>query len=60
MLIMKMRLVEQLPLFKAYGEEWIKTVMQRSRLYREPHDKKLDAPINDCSEAIQLIQRLYL
>lgn len=41
-----------LPLFAAYGAQWVTTINERSRLYREPEHPSLDRPVTDFTEAI--------
>lgn len=50
------RLVE-LPMFKAYGPPWAKTLQSRSRLYREPHDAGLDFEIKVLTQATEVIAK---
>lgn len=44
-----------LPLSVAYGPGWLETVKARARLYREPFDLMLDAPVNDLTQALAVI-----
>lgn len=46
------------PMFKAYGQQWVDTMTQRSYLYREPHDEQLDAKLPDLSDALRVIAKL--
>ncbi len=45
-------------MYLAYGQQWVDTMTQRSRLYREPHDEQLDAKLPDLSDALRVIAKL--
>lgn len=56
--VMKLRAlpcVESLPLYKAYGPDWLTTIEVRSHLWREPHDQVLDAPITELGPLAQQV-----
>lgn len=52
----RMRRVKELPLYLAYGEEWLNRVNARARNYREPHDARFDFAINDVSISLEAIR----
>ena len=49
--------VKELPLFRAYGQNWLDTLLARSRLYREPDDIEFDFEIKGLAQAISVIQK---
>jgi hypothetical protein len=49
--------VEELPLFRAYGQTWLDTLHARSRLYRELHDVEFDFEIKSLVQALNVIER---
>ncbi|EKD96925.1 MAG: hypothetical protein ACD_23C01183G0001 [uncultured bacterium] len=50
-----MRRVKELPLYMAYGEEWLNRVCARARHYREPYDERFDYAIDDVSISFEVI-----
>lgn len=54
--ISSMRRVKELPLYLAYGEEWLNRVNARARDWREPHDERFDFAIDDFSLSLELIR----
>ncbi len=43
------------PMFAAYGSNWTDTLLERSRLYREPLDPVLDRTVPDLTQALAII-----
>ena len=42
--ITQMKYLEDTPLYAAYGAGWVDTMLARSRLYREPHERLRHSP----------------
>jgi len=57
-LILGLRRLHELPLFKAYGAAWLRTLEARSHLYREPHDKDYDFEIQVLTQAAEVIAKI--
>ncbi len=51
--------VKELPLFRAYGQKWLDTMVARSRLYREPDDAEFDFEIKNVAQALDVIQTCW-
>ena len=56
--LINMERLKELPLFKAYGQTWMDTLVTQARKFREPHDEKLDMPIVDMTPALEVIRKL--
>lgn len=48
----------QMPMFKAYGQQWPITMFERSKLWRAPHDPVFDAAVVNLAEALAVIQKV--
>jgi len=57
-LLIEHRLVRELPLFQAYGPDWLRILEVRSHTYREPHDKDFDFEINVLTQAAEVIAKV--
>lgn len=51
-------LVRDMPLFRAYGPDWLRTLEARGRLYWEPYDKDYDFEINVLTQATEVIAKI--
>lgn len=56
-LILAMTHLDKLPMYKAYGPEWVNTILQRSHLAQEEHDPALDAPVSSTKQALSLLKK---
>lgn len=52
--------VKELPLFRAYGQNWLDTLVARSRLYREPEDFEFDFEIKSLAQASNVIRKCQI
>lgn len=55
--IINLSRVRELPLFRAYGQNWLDTLIARSRLYREPYDAEFDFEIKSIAHALDVVQK---
>lgn len=56
--ILSMPRVSSLPMVRAYGAGWLKTISDRAAMWREPYDEVLDQEVTDFTQALQLIAKL--
>jgi len=56
-LILAMTHLHKLPMYKAYGPDWVNTILQRSHLFQERHEPKLDTPVESTKQAMKLLKR---
>lgn len=47
-----------MPLFKLFGNDWLRIMALRAREYREPFNKTLDSPLTSLSQAEAVIAAL--
>jgi len=45
-------------MFKAYGDQWLEALHERSRLFREPPDGNLDFEIKVLTQAVEVIAKV--
>lgn len=50
--------LRELQLFKAYGTIWLETLLKRSHLYREPHNKDYDFEVHVLTQATEVIAKI--
>jgi hypothetical protein len=48
--------VKELPLYLAYGAQWLTRINDRARQYREPHDERYDFDVKDVSQSLEVIR----
>lgn len=56
-MILAMTHLHKLPMYKAYGPEWVNTILQRSHLAQEAHDAEFDSPVPSTKQAMKLLKR---
>jgi len=56
-LILGVKHFEQLPMYRAYGQEWADTILSRSKLYREAYDAELDTQIGSTNDAVSVLRK---